>query len=284
MKKKISLLCASIITASNTNALVINPGDNVLLVFYTSGVGNYIIDTGVSADQIIDGAGFSINISPAASALGGVAESFALVGLTSQTAPEFYNYSEFVYVYPGAGLLYTNTYTYPATIQSDTDLQDEILALQNQFSALNLGFNPIGSLPPSPTTPFAFGLELLKPLSLLGPDFLSGNNIGLFHQYQSNTPTSGSASDAEKIEILGSSPSAIRYAQCTGYELSLYNSVEHCAEFASGYDPKFTLSDDIFTLYGEYSTVNAVPIPATNFMFLSALGLARSIKRFYKAG
>ena len=149
IKKQLGLLAGSVMIAATSNA-AITLGSNTLAVFNTVGAGSYYQLIGGSASSLIGGAGFSIDITTAASALGGTWDSFALLALKegqcTQTQTPYitpcYNYSEYLYVSEGGGLVYTTESPTPMTNVAATN---QISYLQSILAGASLGFNAEGS-------------------------------------------------------------------------------------------------------------------------------------------
>jgi hypothetical protein len=125
MKKQLGILAGSVMLASSAQALVTS---NAVAVFNTAGQGSFIIDTGVSADDLASGTGFSIDVSAAIAGLGGSIDSYAVLGLTSATATGLYNYDSGSYVDVGAGVVYASSTGGPALSQNNTALTTGLVA------------------------------------------------------------------------------------------------------------------------------------------------------------
>ena len=146
IKKQLGLLAGSVMIAATSNA-AITLGSNTLAVFNTVGAGSYYqLIGGSSASSLIGGIGFSIDISTAAAALGGTWDSFALLALKegqcTPTLSPCYNYSEYLYVSEGGGLVYTTESPTPMTNVAATN---QISYLQSILAGASLGFNAEGS-------------------------------------------------------------------------------------------------------------------------------------------
>jgi len=147
IKKQLGLLAGSVLVASSANAAITLDG-NALAVFNTAGAGSYYQRvTGSTGDSLVAGTGFSIDISAATAALGGTIDSFAMFALNS---PEFsaasypgYNYTEFLYVSEGGGLVYAGD---TATSTTNLAAVNEIFGINAFLAYANLGLNGEGSL------------------------------------------------------------------------------------------------------------------------------------------
>jgi len=146
IKKQLGLLAGSVMIASSANAAVSLGGDAVA-VFNTAGAGSYYqILTGVDGDTLEAGSGFSVDVSAATAALGGTIDSFALFAINSNefspsTAPG-YNYSEFLYVSEGGGLVFAGD---TATSTTNLAAGNTINNIEAALGFANLGFNGEGS-------------------------------------------------------------------------------------------------------------------------------------------
>ena len=141
IKKQLGLLAGSVLVASSANA-AISLGSDTLAVFNTAGAGSYYqLVSGSSAGDLVAGTGFSVDISAAASALGGSIDSFALFAVDA-TGAGTYNYDEGLYVSAGGGLVYAG-----AAASSTTNLAatNTINSIQAFLSLADLGLNGEGS-------------------------------------------------------------------------------------------------------------------------------------------
>jgi len=149
IKKQLGLLAGSVMVAATSNA-AITLGNDSLAVFSTAGQGSYYqLVAGSTADSLVSGSPFSVDISAAAAALGGTIDSFALLAVKAGSAnnpgatyPSF-NYDEGLYVESNGGLVFAG----------DTPANTTNLEAQNGIGALNiflagadLGFNGEGSV------------------------------------------------------------------------------------------------------------------------------------------
>ena len=149
IKKQLGLLAGSVMVAATSNAAITVDG-NSLAVFSTAGAGSYYqLVAGSTGDLLASGTGFSVDISAAASALGGTIDSFALFAINSSeltttagTAPG-YNYTEFQYVSEGGGLVYAGD---TATSTTNLAAGNAINTVNAILSNANLGFNGEGTL------------------------------------------------------------------------------------------------------------------------------------------
>jgi len=109
IKKKLGLLAGSVMVATSANAAIDLGTEGALAIFNTAGAGSYIQALGVSGNDLSTGSAFTIDVTAASAALGGTIESFAVLGLADATCSGLacYNYSEFIYVSGGGGLVYT---------------------------------------------------------------------------------------------------------------------------------------------------------------------------------
>ena len=147
IKKQLGLLAGSVMVASSANAAIRSDG-NSLAVFNTAGAGSYYqLVPGSTGDFIGSRHGFSVDVSAATAALGGTIDSFALFALNS---PEFsaasypgYNYTEFLYVSEGGGLVYAGD---TATSTTNLTAYNQVLSIQFSLSNASLGFNGEGTL------------------------------------------------------------------------------------------------------------------------------------------
>ena len=147
IKKQLGLLAGSVLVASSANAAITLDG-NAVAVFNTAGAGSYYqLIPGVTGDSLEAGTGFSVDVSAATAALGGTIDSFAMFALNS---PEFsagsypgYNYTEFLYVSEGGGLVYAGD---TATSTTNLVAVNEIFGINAFLAYANLGFNGEGSL------------------------------------------------------------------------------------------------------------------------------------------
>ena len=149
IKKQLGLLAGSVMVAATSNAAITLDG-NTLAVFNTVGAGSYYqLVAGSTGDLLASGTGYSVDISAAASALGGTIDSFALFAINSSeltttagTAPG-YNYTEFLYVSEGGGLVYAGD---TATSTTNLAAGNAISTINAILSNANLGFNGEGTL------------------------------------------------------------------------------------------------------------------------------------------
>ena len=145
LRKTIPTLAGSILLASEASAISFNPGDNVLLVFSTTGHGSYWLDTGVSADTISyeSSSLYSQDLSSISTALGGSIEQFGMLGLTSATGPTIYNYEELFYVDVGSGIVYASES--PTENNSATTLYYDTRSIRRFLENAQFGHNTEGS-------------------------------------------------------------------------------------------------------------------------------------------
>ena len=149
IKKQLGLLAGSVMVAATSNAAITLDG-NSLAVFSTAGAGSYYqLVAGSTGDLLASGTGFSVDISTAATALGGTIDSFALFAINSSeltttagTAPG-YNYTEFQYVSEGGGLVYAGD---TATSTTNAAAGTAINQVNAILSNASLGFNGEGTL------------------------------------------------------------------------------------------------------------------------------------------
>lgn len=278
MNKIISLLPASILLTTQANAISLQPGDNALALFNTVGSGSYIMDTGVPADAIANGAGFVLDISPAFAALGGHIESFGLIGRTAGTGPAIFNYSEFIYVTQDAGLIYAQSQ--PAQPGTNTDLLIWAHNLTNYFEnvqsspGLTQGYSPegfVGDLDSNALIVVALGVGLLNPVFLSTNSNSSLDGHQLFHQFHNSDPNSIQAQQNVPFRLVGS---ALTLPPCSD-ELSELAGSEDCNGSSPYYESTFTLNNNNLILAGTLYT----PIPAAAWLFISALAGLSAMKR-----
>jgi len=146
IKKQLGLLAGSVMLASTANA-AITLGNDSLAVFNNVGGGSYYqLVSGSTADALVGGTGFSVDISAAATALGSI-DSFALIGLATKScdtgANLCYNYVEFTYVEEGGGLVFAGDSAQP---QTNGDALVQLGAVTSFLLNADLGFNGEGSL------------------------------------------------------------------------------------------------------------------------------------------
>ena len=261
LKKSLGVLSGSLLLTTLSTpsfAVPFYPGSNAIVLFNTTGQGSYWMDSGVSADDIArNQAGFSLDISAATAALGGSIESFALIGLTSQTEETTFNYTEFLYVEPGVGILYAQSGPIPTT--SNFDLAVRILRYQHLIanSVDGFGYHIEGSLGDIDRhAGFVLGAR-----GEGGTFNYTGDKSGisLFHHYFSSDQSSSNATLAYG--------NFLSQALCDedSYDLE---KLEECLSFAAG-RPGITIDSQIFSLEG---STFVTPIPGTAWLFLSALG------------
>ena len=149
IKKQLGLLAGSVMLASSANAAITLDG-NTLAVFNTAGAGSYYqLVAGSTGDTLAARQPFSVDISAAAAALGGSIDSlrnvFALASHTECSAAIYpgYNYTEFLYVSEGGGLVYAGD---TATSTTNLAAVNEIFGINAFLAYANLGFNGEGSL------------------------------------------------------------------------------------------------------------------------------------------
>lgn len=161
IKKRLSTLAGTIFIATSSDAAILwSSGFNqlgasdTLAVFNTTGAGSYYqFVSGSNGDSLASGNGFfSIDVSAASAALGGI-ESFALLAVKSEVAPPCpvgvhwtpgcYNYSEYIYVSQGGGLVFAGN---PITPTSNALAKIQIYQIQNFLNNANIGLNSEGSL------------------------------------------------------------------------------------------------------------------------------------------
>ena len=141
IKKQLGLLAGSVMVAATSNA-AITLGSDTLAVFNTAGAGSYYqLVTGSTAAGLVAGTGFSVDISTAASSLGGTIDSFALFALDATGAGTF-NYDEAIYVSAGGGLVFAGG---SATSTTNGNAQNAIVNIQSFLNNANLGYNGEGT-------------------------------------------------------------------------------------------------------------------------------------------
>ena len=282
LKKSLSVLSGSLILASisqATYAIPFSPGDNAVLVFTTTGQGTFLQNTGVSADDIVrEGKGFSINYLAAEAALGGTIEFFALLGRTSQTEPSIYNYSEFIYVDPGAGILLAGTGT--GTALRNLTLQSTTAVLQRLLHIQEYGYQPEGALGDVNTF-----LPLINSLGGTLQPFQRAYEINVYHRYMTAEQNALAVSEIE----LDFFPQVALDSCSTGgpngnWDDQGYDSLENCLTFNSGgkrdIDDAFRAESGWFRLYENDGAINPVPLPNASWLLMSALAGLGMSKRF----
>jgi len=147
IKKQLGLLAGSVMLASSANAAITLDG-NTLAVFNTAGAGSYYqLVAGSTGDTLAARQPFSVDISAAAAALGGSIDSLAVFALASTQCSSAiypcYNYTEFLYVSEGGGLVYAGD---TATSTTNLVAVNEIFGINAFLAYANLGFNGEGSL------------------------------------------------------------------------------------------------------------------------------------------
>jgi len=142
IKKQLGLLAGSVMVAATSNA-AITLGSDTLAVFNTAGAGSYYqLVTGSTAADLVAGTGFSVDISTAASSLGGTIDSFALFALDATGAGTF-NYDEAIYVSAGGGLVFAGGSAVDTTNLAATNT---INSIQGFLANADIGLNGEGSL------------------------------------------------------------------------------------------------------------------------------------------
>ncbi len=272
LKKTFTTLASSILLASNTQAIPFQPGDNMVVGFNTFGMGSFLYDTGVSADDFVTGTGFSLDISAAFSALGGSIESFMILGRTTPYATTVYNYDEYAYVDPGAGLVYAQTV--PEPLRTNSQLQFATFNTAATIANASFGWNgegTFGDLDNRAPIVFGLGNGFLNSFSdLLG----SRPNTRHFHQYQ----TTGVSTAQNEQTVF--TPSVVDELWCTeGEGATFYESVDECLVFVTAsYNHHISLSNNILTVQG-FQGAAVIPIPGAAWLFLSACSSLIMIKR-----
>jgi hypothetical protein len=147
IKKQLGLLAGSVMLASSANAAITLDG-NTLAVFNTAGAGSYYqLVAGSTGDTLAARQPFSVDISAAAAALGGSIDSLAVFALASTQCSSAiypcYNYTEFLYVSEGGGLVYAGD---TATSTTNLAAVNEIFGINAFLAYANLGFNGEGTL------------------------------------------------------------------------------------------------------------------------------------------
>lgn len=290
IKKPISLLTGSILLTSSAQALQFNPESNAILILSNtisnfSGsltAGSYYIDTGVTADAIRNGAGFTLDLSGASASLGRFTQ-FTLVGLTSSNQAPVFNYDEGVYVSQDAGLIYAQFDTEPVT---NTNLLNARSALMDFFATVpDYGFYPETSNYHISDGPFfdsarsvfgtfgsdgsevGVGTGLITGFSFHPLPFGIGTN--LYHQSYSLD------SETELEQLTRISNDALLPDGCefivddilgiSGFGYDEFDSFEECLRAKS---PAFEIQGDTFILNGA-----PVPLPTAAYLFITAIGL-----------
>ena len=118
MKKQLSILAGSVLLASSANAAItpanidtsfggVSTGSSAILVLL-SGAGSYVFDTGISADDLSSGTGFSLDVSSALGDLGSI-DHYAVIGITSGVTSFDYDPGVYDYVDAGLGVVYAGS-------------------------------------------------------------------------------------------------------------------------------------------------------------------------------
>ncbi|MDB4090527.1 hypothetical protein N9Z31_03565 [Pseudomonadales bacterium] len=201
IKKQLGLLAGSVMVAATSNAAITLDG-NSLAVFSTAGAGSYYqLIGGSTGDLLASGTGYSVDISAAASALGGTIDSFALFAINSSeltttagTAPG-YNYTEFLYVSEGGGLVYAGD---TATSTTNLAAGNAISTINAILSNANLGFNGEGTL-----GDFDYFAQVAFYLNSGSSAYINGSNMNLYGTsviFNEQTTTSA-ATNAQLITL-----------------------------------------------------------------------------------
>jgi len=141
IKKQLGLLAGSVMLASTASAAITLGGDTIA-VFNTVGAGSYYqLVSGSNGDSLAAGTGFSIDITAAQAALGGTIDSFTILAVAGGT--DVYNYSEFLYVSDGGGLVFAAD---TATSTTNSAAANKIFNVEGFLANANAGLNGEGSL------------------------------------------------------------------------------------------------------------------------------------------
>lgn len=112
IKKQLGVLAGSVFLASSVSAAIVvgdgDTGGSSAVLVLGNATGSYVIDTGLTADQLALGQGFSVDITAAQAALGGTVDVFALFGQVSG-AGNAYSYTSFTYASDGLGIVYAQS-------------------------------------------------------------------------------------------------------------------------------------------------------------------------------
>ncbi|MDA8790168.1 thrombospondin type 3 repeat-containing protein [Pseudomonadales bacterium] len=146
IKKQLGLLAGSVMMAASSDA-AINLDGNTLVVFNTAGAGSYYqLVPSSTGDSLVAGTGFAVDVTAATAALGGPIDNFAVLALAStRCSPATYpcyNYTEFLYVSEGGGLVYSGG---SATSTTNGNAQNAIVNIQSFLNNANLGYNGEGT-------------------------------------------------------------------------------------------------------------------------------------------
>lgn len=172
IKKQLGVLAGSVMLAASSQAAIDISAGQVLVVFNELGNGSYFeLVGGVTADSVVGGAGFSVDLTSALGSPLTSITSFAVIGIASAgadgTAPASafpnYNYDEFTYVETGGGLLFSGT-TAPTT---NLQAQNKIFAVNSFLANANLGYNGEGSLGDFDAFAIVADLAVAGPTSVL---------------------------------------------------------------------------------------------------------------------
>lgn len=281
LKKSLSVLSGSLILASTpSHSISIKPGDNVFMVFNTTGQGSYWLDLGLGTNEFMSAShspnGFSIDLTGAAAALGGTIESFALMGNLSGEGknigtPDFnYNYNEFIYVDLNGGLITNGADVFPEPT-TNASLDARLYSIDQHLQAHNIstGYYAEGSEGDADSFTYSTFLSPINNFFEFSP--LTDSSYVYLHQHLYTTGRSTNTSRASKPgrRLASGAPEA-----CLSEHYDWEYDPLMC-HYLITYNPTnpFTLDGDVLTISGNGSPIElttAVPIPAASWLFLSA--------------
>ena len=281
LKKSLSVLSGSLLLASTpSHAISINPGDNVFMVFNTTGHGSYWLDLGLGANEFMSLSyspnGFSIDLSGATAALGGTIESFALLGNLAgegknRGTDDFnYNYNEFIYVDLNGGLITTGTDFFPVPT-TNASLDARIYSIEQHLQAhdISTGHYAEGSEGDADSLTYSTFLSPINNFFEFSPLALS-NSI-LLHQHLYTTGPSTEISLATKSGF-GWAPNTPEECFSDYYDWS--NDPLMCHYRMVNYNTNpFSFDGATLTISGNGAPIElttAVPVPAASWLFISA--------------
>lgn len=112
IKKQLGVLAGSVLMAASANSAIVagsaGTDSSAILVLSAAGQGAFVIETGLTASDLAAGNGFSVDISAAATFLGGTIDSYALFGVIGGSGST-YSYTSNSYVEEGAGVVYAGS-------------------------------------------------------------------------------------------------------------------------------------------------------------------------------
>lgn len=204
MKKQLSILAGSVLLASSAQALMTS---NAVAVLTNTGGGTFIIDTGVSADALAAGTGFTLDVSSAVASLGSI-DSYGVFGLLTPTATGLYNYDSGSYVDVGAGVVYASGDGGPLTL-SQNDVVGATSGVSTYLTNASFGFNADGT--PGDADAIAFITTGFGGLLIA-----AGDSASIFTQ---DSDFTGAGSLPEEVVI--TSPAGLEGVNLVGSTLSV---------------------------------------------------------------